>query len=190
MNHVIVDLESTCWQNDKSKRSEIIEIGAVKITNGIIVEEFQKFIRPIIHTQLSPFCTELTSIEQADVDNSDTFPTVLNQFQEWIGDQDYYLCSWGFYDRKQFASDCELHHLPISWLNNHMSVKHQYLDLHLDRIIQGKDPNIKREKGLGITKALRVEGMTFEGTHHRGIDDARNIAKIFLKHLDKWTFQC
>ena len=33
-------------------------------------------------------------------------------------------------------------------------------------------------KEVGMDKALEYLGIDLEGTHHRGIDDARNIAKI------------
>jgi inhibitor of KinA sporulation pathway (predicted exonuclease) len=34
------------------------------------------------------------------------------------------------------------------------------------------------KKRLGLAAALRHLGMGFEGSHHRGLDDARNIARI------------
>jgi inhibitor of KinA sporulation pathway (predicted exonuclease) len=34
--------------------------------------------------------------------------------------------------------------------------------------------------------ALKMEGIILEGTHHRGIDDAINIAKIFRKYIDRF----
>jgi inhibitor of KinA sporulation pathway (predicted exonuclease) len=33
-------------------------------------------------------------------------------------------------------------------------------------------------KKLGMAKALRHVGLELQGTHHRGIDDARNIARL------------
>ena len=36
---------------------------------------------------------------------------------------------------------------------------------------------LKRE--VGMKKALCLEKIDLDGTHHRGIDDAKNIAKIF-----------
>ena len=35
--------------------------------------------------------------------------------------------------------------------------------------------------------ALKLEGFKLDGTHHRAIDDAKNISKIFLTNLDKWV---
>jgi inhibitor of KinA sporulation pathway (predicted exonuclease) len=37
--------------------------------------------------------------------------------------------------------------------------------------------------------ALEREGISMEGTHHRGIDDARNIAKIFVKDFESFKFK-
>jgi len=37
----------------------------------------------------------------------------------------------------------------------------------------------------GMDQALKKFGITLEGTHHRGIDDAFNIAKIYAAHLRK-----
>jgi inhibitor of KinA sporulation pathway (predicted exonuclease) len=39
-----------------------------------------------------------------------------------------------------------------------------------------------------MNKALEREGFEFEGTMHRGIDDAVNLAKIFCKYLNLWRY--
>ena len=36
--------------------------------------------------------------------------------------------------------------------------------------------------------ALKNEQIEMTGTHHWGIDDAKNIAKIFVKCFQEWTF--
>ncbi|MBO6516750.1 MAG: exonuclease domain-containing protein [Bacteroidia bacterium] len=178
MNYVIVDLEATCWDQRNQNRQEIIEIGAVLIDDAKnIVSEFERFVKPITHPKLSPFCTELTSITQEDVDQADYFPEVVADFKQWFNEEskEYVLCSWGFYDRKQFELDCELHGLDTLWLAQHISLKHQH----------GKIKGLRRN--LGMKRALAEEGLKLDGTHHRGIDDARNIAKIFLKNFDHWN---
>ena len=178
MNYIVVDLEATCWNPRGPQPNEIIEIGAVCIDeNQQSVGEFEQFVKPKIHPQLSEFCTELTSITQEMVDAAPLFPEALDKFQQWIksfGD-DYTLCSWGFYDRTQFKNDCKLYNLDTSWLSAHISVKHQH----------GK---IRNTKPMGMKGALRKENFQLDGTHHRGIDDARNIAKIFVKYFDEWIF--
>ena len=38
-----------------------------------------------------------------------------------------------------------------------------------------------KPKKLGVSEALESLGLTFEGTAHRGIEDARNIARIYQR---------
>ncbi|OMD74170.1 MULTISPECIES: 3'-5' exonuclease [Paenibacillus] len=177
MNYIIFDLEATCWENDRSRQNEIIEIGAVKVNDKLeIVSEFQTFIRPKLNQQLADFCKKLTSITQEDVDKAPGFSQALFEFKEWIGNEQFYLCSWGFYDKSQFKKDCELHKINTDWLKKHISIKHQH----------GKMIGI--EKGIGMERALKMLDLPLDGTHHRGIDDAKNIAKIFVRIFDKLEF--
>ena len=177
MNYIILDLEATCWRDRSlNNQNEIIEIGAVKINEKREkVDEFCSFIQPKLNPILSEFCTELTTIEQNDIDQTDGFEAVITNFWNWINlEEDYLLCSWGFYDRSQFKKDCELHGMRTDWLKPHISLKHQYAEIK----------HLRRPMGMG--GALRKENIPLEGTHHRGIDDARNISKIFLKHFEGW----
>jgi 3'-5' exoribonuclease 1 len=179
MKYIIVDLEATCWEKRDKSPNEIIEIGAVCINESKeIIGQFNQFVKPVVHSILSDFCIDLTSITQNQVDEVAIFPAVLNDFQSWILNfsDEYILCSWGFYDQVQFKNDCERHGLDISWLQNHISLKHQYAV-------------IRHTCSMGMKNALKNEKITLEGIHHRGIDDAKNIAKIFVKLFDKWDFQ-
>jgi inhibitor of KinA sporulation pathway (predicted exonuclease) len=180
MNYIVLDLEATCWKEKGKFTSEIIEIGALCIDeNKNILAEYCSFIKPTLKPILSDFCTELTTIEQKDVDAAPLFPDALHDFLDWIesfGDS-YYLCSWGFYDRTQFKKDCTLHGLDTTWLKQHISVKHQYADIQ----------NLSRP--IGMKGALEREHLPMEGTHHRGIDDARNITKIFVKYFEYFKFK-
>lgn len=179
MNYIILDLEATCWENDRTKQNEIIEIGAVMIGQDLsIKDEFQAFIKPKINPKLSEFCIKLTSINQEDVDNAAEFPAVIKDFNKWItsSGEPYYLCSWGFYDKKQLKKDCELHGVDSSWIGKHISIKHQHGKL------------IGVEKGVGMGAALKMLNIPLEGVHHRGIDDARNISKIFIKIFNELKF--
>ena len=180
MNYIVFDLEATCWK-DRSLRhqSEIIEIGAVKMNGeGEVLSEFSEFIRPKLHPELSDFCKELTTITQAEIDAAHYFPEVIAAFQDWIDlERNYLLCSWGFYDKKQLRSDCELNGLPTGWTKNHISLKHQYSTIK------------KLNRPIGMGGALKMEKLKLEGTHHRGIDDARNISKIFLKQFSNWRLK-
>jgi 3'-5' exoribonuclease 1 len=174
---VVVDLEATCYKDSIGRPidfdNEIIEIGAVKLdSNGVEISRFGKFAKPLVYTTLSDFCTELTTIKQKDVDYADDLKDVLVEFFDWAGDSA--LVSWGNYDKNQLEKDLKRNSLDIE-IKEHYSLKH----------LHGKWNNLRRG-GIGISGALRLEGLTFEGTKHRGIDDAINIAKVFRKYLNKF----
>jgi inhibitor of KinA sporulation pathway (predicted exonuclease) len=180
MNFIIFDLEATCWQGrPPSMVQEIIEIGAIRINGyGEVEGSFNKFIRPKLNPNLSAFCQELTTIRQEDVDRAKYFPEVVEEFQDWgeLFDGDYLLCSWGGFDKRMLIKDCQLHHLDHDWVEPHINLKKQYQE-------------IKRlKKPRGLKKSVEMEGFDFIGIHHRGIDDAENLARIFVKFLDEWRY--
>lgn len=169
---VIVDVEATCCDDGSFPREEmeIIEVGAVAVDSltGSIETEFQAFIRPVRHPLLTGFCKELTSISQEEVDLADDFPVTMNHFREWLGEvEEYDFCSWGFYDRRQFEQDASFHSVPYPFTGAHRNLKIEFADM------------VGSKKNFGVGGALRKLGLEFEGTPHRGIDDARNIARIY-----------
>ncbi len=163
---IILDLEATCSEK-KDIENEIIEIGAVKIIDGKVVDTFDAFVKPVLNPVLTDFCKELTTIRQEDVDNAKGFKEVFADFMSWIGTSDFEYMSWGFYDRKQFEHDCRMHKIDTSWTANHTNIKLMFADK-------------TKMRPCGMDKALRLLHIPLEGTHHRGIDDAKNIAKIYL----------
>lgn len=166
-NLLMIDLEATCWRKPDGRRSEIIEIGAIA-TNaaGVPLGEFQSFVRPILNPALSDFCRELTHIEQADIDKAPRFPEALANMVEWASKfGSLTFASWGAYDRKQLLSDCELHGVAYPFCDQHVNIKKTFAQM------VGRRP-------MGMAAALRVLGLDLLGTHHRAIDDARNICRL------------
>jgi inhibitor of KinA sporulation pathway (predicted exonuclease) len=74
------------------------------------------------------------------------------------------------------ANDCHLHKLESDWLEPHINVKAQYHQFK------------ESKKHTGLANSLKKEGMDFEGIPHRAIDDAKNLAKIFIKYIDMWQY--
>ncbi len=174
MRYIVVDLEATCWENTRSPDMEIIEIGAVLLASsgGPVAGEFGAFVHPVVHPRLSDFCQELTSIQQQDVDGADYFPTVLRRLRTWIGSKPFTICSWGNYDLNQLRNDCRRHNLPLppTFERGHVNLKKEFA-------------RVFRVKICGMARALEIAGLPLEGTHHRGGDDARNIARLALSIL-------
>ena len=79
---VIFDVETTGLS---SVYDTIIEIGAVKMKNGEVIERFDKFINP--HHPLSEQTINLTSITDEDVSKADDEDVVIRQFKEFYGDR-------------------------------------------------------------------------------------------------------
>lgn len=169
-DYLVIDLEATCDNEDAVPRREmeIIEIGAVLVdgANFEPLAEFQRFVRPVRHPTLTEFCLQLTSITQAQVDAAEGFVPVLEQLREFMGDQQPLFCSWGNYDRGQFGLDAGFHQVELPFGRDHLNLKQAFSDA------------LGTRKRFGMAAALRKLGLPLEGTHHRGIDDARNIARI------------
>ncbi len=173
-NHIlVVDLEATCCDMKSIPRHqmETIEIGAVMVVRETleVVDEFQTFIKPMRHPILTNFCLELTSIIQAQVDTAPDFGTAMSRWQTWLSKFDNAIFgSWGEYDRTQFFQDSKHHQidLPYPVSSNHINLKEIF------STAQGLP------KRYGMAQALDLANIPLTGTHHRGIDDARNITKL------------
>ncbi len=173
-DYLVIDLEATCDDQGAVPRDqmEIIEIGAVWVDGPTLqpVAEFQTFIKPVRHPRLTPFCTRLTSITQADVEHAPGFRMALSRLEQFItehrGTRPPIFGSWGNYDRGQFRQDARLHGVKPSFLGEHLNIKQAFSDA------------LGTRKRFGMGRALMRVGLPLEGTHHRGIDDARNIAKL------------
>ncbi len=137
----------------------------VDLATGENVDEFQSFVRPGVHPLLTPFCQELTHIRQADVDAAPHFRDAMAKFHRWIFTYDRpVFMSWGDYDRNQFSRDCIRHGMDYR-LPEHINLKSLYSQTF----------NCKK---LGLMSAIESSGLVFEGSYHRGIDDARNAANL------------
>ncbi|MFD1146382.1 exonuclease domain-containing protein [Saccharothrix hoggarensis] len=173
----VIDVEATCWDGDPppGQVNEIIEIGltTVDLAAGERVGRNRVLVRPE-RSAVSPFCTELTGLTQAEVDTGVTFAEAcrLLEVEHEAGVRPW--ASWGDYDRKQFARQCRDVRYPFG--RRHWNAKLVFSQAHGLR------------KRPGMAQALKIAGLPLEGRHHRGEDDAWNIAALVL-HLrarDAW----
>ncbi|MBE5958092.1 MAG: 3'-5' exonuclease [Lachnospiraceae bacterium] len=80
-SYVCVDIETT---GVRANQDKIIEIGALKIIDGKVVDTFQELINP--ERSISPFITGLTGIDDEMVRGCDTIEVVLPKFVEFAKD--------------------------------------------------------------------------------------------------------
>lgn len=169
--YLILDLEATCCDQETIKRHqmEIIEIGAIMVAaqDLTVIDEFQTFIKPIRYPVLTEFCKSLTSITQEQVEQAPGYVEAIALLQQWLSNYpNGVFGSWGDYDRNQFKQDSRFHNIPFPIAYPHANLKQVFSEA------QGLP------KRYGMAEALQLAGIALEGTHHRGIDDARNIAKL------------
>ena len=80
-NYVVFDIETTGLDPEFD---EIIEIGAVKIKDGIKIDTFNSLIKP--EYEIDEFITELTGITNGMVENAPSIDEVLPKFMDFIRD--------------------------------------------------------------------------------------------------------
>lgn len=172
----ICDLEATCWEDRPAYTvddMEIIEIGCVLANpDGEVLDEWSTFVKPMREPILSAFCTRLTGITQADVDSAPGYAEAMHALDDWVAGRPGIWGSWGNYDYRQFVAMERRHYSGSQFLNmEHVNLKRPW----------------KKSTGAvktGLRGALAHHGYDFEGSHHRGIDDARNIARL-VPHIDR-----
>ncbi|SDU32966.1 exonuclease domain-containing protein [Geopseudomonas guangdongensis] len=191
MTHwLVIDLEATTDEGGwPVEDMEVIEIGAVIVdANGRELSHFQSFVRPRLRAELTDFCRQLTHIRQSDIDAAPTLDRLWPRLEAWLlphlGDLQGWL-SWGNYDRQQ---------LEVEWRNQqlssclaslpHFNLK-QLFARHYRQTRRSRD-----RRQLGLNKALEVSGLSFAGTQHRGLDDARNIARLLPLSLPALIAAC
>lgn len=78
--YVVIDTETTGFN---ANFCEIIEVGALKVENGKIIDSFTSLINP--HQEISKTIKNITHIQQEELDAAPDKETVFPQFLEFIG---------------------------------------------------------------------------------------------------------
>jgi len=171
----VIDVESTCWDKNPppGEASEIIEVGICEVDIGELkVCNPRSFIIKPIHSKVGEFCTKLTTLTPEIVSAGQSFQSVLESLRTLYNSRERVWASYGDYDRRQFEKNCALYDgLPYPFGSRHLNIK------TLVAMCKGW------EEEIGMEQALGKMGLLLVGTHHRGGDDAANIAKILVEVL-------
>ncbi len=174
---IIIDLEATCWQGTipDGQENEIIEIGiSVLNRNSGEISQNQGFlIKPQLST-VSAFCTELTTITQELLDKEGIlFQEAIQKLVEQYNPNEHTWASYGAYDLNMLKKQCKKLNINYPMGKDHVNVKTVFAETR------------SLVKPTGMNGALHILKIPLEGTHHRGVDDAKNIAKILNWCLQK-----
>ena len=181
---LVVDIESTCWRNNAEKKrqvSEVIEIGIVpihvKTATVMAAEKRSIMVRPV-NSEVSEFCTELTGITQEQASKGTSFIEACNTLYHDFNSSRRVWGSWGDYDRHMIESQCSSFRIKYPFGGRHINIKTLFAIIY----------NLDNE--IGMMEALELTKLAHEGKHHRGVDDAYNIARIFSDMLKQSRITC
>ena len=166
--YVVFDFETTGF--NAGGEDSIIEIGAVKINNGEIIDRFDELINP--GKKLATKITELTNITDEMLKDKDTEENVVKRFIAWFGDAPMVA-----HNAKFDTSFLEMAYKKYD-LGEY---KNTVIDtLELSRAL---DNNYARHSLSALVKRYDVEWD--EDAHHRADYDAQGTALVLHKMLKK-----
>ena len=163
---VVFDIETTGFNSHFNK---IIEIGAVKIKAGRIIDRYSQLINPGI--SIPYHITEITSITNEQVANQPKIDEAIEKFVEFVGDAVLVAHNapfdMGFIKRD--VKKC----LNINLENSVIDTLQMARDLF---------PDLKK---YGLGDLNKVLGLALEN-HHRAVDDSQATANMFIIFLEKY----
>ena len=161
--YVVFDLETTGLSPNTCK---IIEIGAVKVENGQIVDRFSTFVNP---KEPIPYkIEELTSIRDDMVIDAPTIEEILPEFMKFC-EGSIMVAHNAEFDMSFIKKNCDRQGISYDFtIGDTMTLAQLLL------------PNLNRFRLDTVAKAIGVH----LGNHHRAVDDAACTADIFLKFIE------
>lgn len=166
--YVVFDVETTGF--NAANNDQIIEIGAVKMLNGNIIDKFSTLINP--GYKISKKITEITGITDTMLKGKPSEKEAVNDFKLWISD-----CPLVAHNAKFDQSFLAMAYKKY----NFGELKNTVIDtLELSRTL---NPDWGRH---GLTYLVKRYDITWdEESHHRADYDAEATAKIFYKMIKK-----
>ena len=166
--YVVFDLETTGLH--ASEGDSIIEIGAVKMQNGKIIERFDEFINP--GHLISEEIIKITGITNEMLEDKPDEKTVLERFMNWVGDLPMVAHNAKF----------DMSFIKMAYLKYDLGrFNNTIIDtLGLSRYLESNE----RYHNLA-TLVIRYNIPWDEDKHHRANYDAEGTALIFYKMLEK-----
>ncbi len=170
--YVVFDTETTGF--NAAGVDQMIEIGAVKISNGEIIDRFDELIDPKRH--IPDKITELTQITDAMVAGCDDEKTVTKRFLDWTG------------DLPMVAHNAKF---DISFIE--MAMKKYDLGEFKNTVIDTLELSRTLDQGYarhGLSALVKRYNVPWdEDAHHRADYDAEGTALVFHKFLQKLDSQ-
>ncbi|WP_199618028.1 PolC-type DNA polymerase III [Paenibacillus alkalitolerans] len=161
--YVVYDVETTGLS---VVHNRIIELAAVKMVDGKVIEEFAEFINP--HEKIPYNITQLTNITDEMVENAPEESDIIPKFVEWVGDA-VMVAHNARFDTGFLQAACKRHSLP--------EMANPVLDtLEMARFLY---PSMKNHRLNTLADKFKVS----LDNHHRAIDDSKALGDILFHML-------
>lgn len=176
MNIIVMDLEF-CNIGRKTKEPrqicphEIIEIGAVKLCNGVIIDTFSQIVKPQ-YGHLNHQVMRLTKLTESKLNQGISYTEAMDAFLAWAGADVKAIYAWGPADLLQIQCESKLKNYTNPSLS---TLIERWQDL---QEIYKKAYNIDK---ISLLEALNQSQIPFEGRCHCALADATNTAKLLTQ---------
>ena len=160
-NYVVIDIETTAID---PQYDEIIELGALKVENGIVTSSFSKLIKP--KRPISDFITQLTGISNKMVENAPSIEEELPNYLKFINEQNIVGHNVNFDINFIYDNSIEILNVPFP---------NDYIDtLRLSRRLY---PDLDNHKLTTVCDYLKVS----DNIHHRALSDCQLTFEVYEK---------
>ena len=156
---IVFDIETTGLSRDTDR---ITEIGAVKLRNLEVVDRFQTFVNPGI--PIPPNITDLTGITDAMVEDAPDEKSAVEEFIKFAG-KGVIVAHNADFDTSFISKVCERH-----------DIKYDIRYADTLKLCRAALPHLKNHKLDTVAKEYKLGNFN----HHRAIDDAEMLSKIFI----------
>jgi inhibitor of KinA sporulation pathway (predicted exonuclease) len=171
---LVIDVEASCWRGHPppGEQNEIIEIGVCLLEPGQEepLEASSILVQPQ-RSKISPFCTRLTSITPEMAAQGLLFEAACDLLRREYDSRHVAWASWGRDDRHLFEQQCASFQVDYPFSARHYDLRRAFA------LAQRTDRSVKAHQ-VGLMKALALMDLSYEGTVHRGVDDAFNTARL------------
>lgn len=157
---VVFDIETTGLS---AKNSEIIEIGAVKVNDGQIVETYNSFVKPKKKVPLK--ITEITGISDDMVRNQREIDVVMEEFLNFAG-EDILVAHNARFDISFIEAFCRK-----------LNIKRKFTVIDTLALARNAITDLGRFNLKSLSRYFKID----LNNHHRASDDAMATAKVFIK---------
>ena len=186
MDYIVLDMEwNQPWPGSPSARKvlpvqirgEIIQIGAVRIRDGQVADEFQVLILPKFYRRLNRRVSKLTGIKESQLkEEGVTMETAMDAFRSWCG-EDVTFLTWGFDDITILRENLRLYGIDENWVSRWYNAQ---------MIFNAQTDGSTAQKALKT--AMEIFGIEATRPAHDALGDAYHTALICARlDLEKGT---